>query len=686
MKISKFVFSFICAIILMIMPISAAQSTAYTYTISVDGNWIRTQDAYIPSKIYLRDCGLSDPKDIFLKDNKIYVADTGNKRVLIYERDTEEFDELKYEEFSAPCGIFVCDDGTFYIADSSAEAVFVFNSDKSFKLKIGRPESELFGSESVYQPKNVVVSSQNNIFVVGYGAYEGIMQFDEKGEFQGYFAANKKSLTAFEMVQQLILNEEQLNSLDEKIPNAIYNIDITDRDLLYSVTQTAEGGNMDSAEKQAKTENCLKLHNMAGANILSVSKFMDDEWNFVDVASDKYGNSVAVTQTGLIYEYDSDGNLIFSFGGRSVDSDSYGLISVASAVDIDDNGVLFILDSERDVIQTFAPTDFATITHKAVYQMNNGDYENAEQSWQEILKLNGMSKIAHVGYGRTLMRQQRYSEALEHFKLANDRDDYSECFWELRDRWLTSHMAWFIVLICVIILAVFFKGKFIRKKPKNKSAFLMTNNTSGFGRLLADIKFSFSMLAHPIDGYYYLKKKTFGTVYSSSVLFLLMFVCFLADNFGMAFIFNGNPVSSSVTLLTIIFFACVLLWVVGNYMVSTINDGEGSLGNIFTMTAYSVIPYIVITPIKVLLTYVFTQNESFFITLLSVIAIGWSVVLVFIGLMNTQNYNFGETVKNVILTVFIMILAIVAVAIVYLIWTQLVSFITEVVQEVIYYE
>lgn len=136
---------------------------------------------------------------------------------------------------------------------------------------------------------------------------------------------------------------------------------------------------------------------MAGTNILSVNKFMDDEWNFTDVAAGQNSNSVAVTKTGLIYEYDTDGNLLFSFGGRAVKNESYGLITVASAVAVDDKGIIYVLDSERGILQTFTPTDFATLTHKALYLMNKGKYSEAEKAWQEILKLNGMSKIAHVG-------------------------------------------------------------------------------------------------------------------------------------------------------------------------------------------------------------------------------------------------------------------------------------------------
>lgn len=683
MKKIKILAVILLSAVLFAVPASAARSTAYTYTISVDGDYIRTQDAYIPSRTYLNECNLSAPQDVFIKGNIMYVADTGNSRIVIYDTDTDKFREFKYSEFVKPTGVFVDDDGEMYVADTDAQAVFVFGSDEKLKLKIGRPDSILFGSQSEYKPKNVVVSSQKNIFVVGLGSYEGIMQFDKNGEFQGYFAANKRTLTAFERLQQLVLNEEQINSLSNKIPNAVFNIDINSNDLIYSVTQSGEGSES-NVDVQSKTENSIKLHNMAGTNILSVNKFMDDEWNFTDVAAGQNSNSVAVTKTGLIYEYDTDGNLLFSFGGRAVKNESYGLITVASAVAVDDKGIIYVLDSERGILQTFTPTDFATLTHKALYLMNKGKYSEAEKAWQEILKLNEMSKIAHVGYGRTLMRQQQYSKALEHFKFANDRDDYSECFWELRDVWISNNMVWLILGAVLLISAVLLKKKFTKKKHRGSALDIRENNATGAGRVAADMNFSFSMLSHPIDGYYYLKRGIFGSVLSASLIFAAALVMFLLDNTCQAFIFNGNPVSQSVTVLFILFFICALFWIFGNYMVSTINDGEGSLKNIYILTAYSLVPYVVITPIKVLLTYVFTQNEGFFISLMATAAIIWSAIILYVGLMNIHNYNFGETLKNVILTLFIMIIALAAIAIVYLIWTQLVQFFRELFTEVKY--
>ena len=68
----------------------------------------------------------------------------------------------------------------------------------------------------------------------------------------------------------------------------------------------------------------------------------------------------------------------------------------------------------------------------------------------------------------------------------------------------------------------------------------------------------------------------------------------------------------------------VVLWVIGNSMVSSINDGEGSIKNVYVMTAYSLAPYLLIIPPTVLLSYVLTLNEAFIIQLLWIAAVAWT--------------------------------------------------------------
>lgn len=683
-KITAFLLMVCVFVIFGGVSVSASENTTYTYTVSTDDKWIQTQDAYLPGNIYLKDLGLQGPEDIFIINSSIYVADTGNSRVLIYNIKSGERRTLGEGTLSSPCGIFVTDDLNVYVADKVAKAVFIFDDSGTLKKTIGRPDNYLFSELSEYTPKNVVVTDEGNIYVCGESAYEGLLQFSPEGEFEGYFAANRKHLSFTETLEDMLLSEKMKQNSLMRRPRTIFNLDINNRNLIYTVTQTNEY-DTETQTHLAKEENCIKQFNLAGVNIMSANDFMDDAWNFVDVASGDYGNVYAVTNTGLIYEYDKEGNVIFSFGGRAVSSDRNGLFTYAAAIDTDENGFVYVLDREKGFVEVFYPTDFAIMTHQAIYDLENGDYEAAEASWGAVLKLNGMARNAHIGYGKTLLHQQKYNEAMRQFRLAGDREYYSEAFWQLRDDWLNEHMIYILVLIIAFVVYVIISSLIKRKKPRVKTSYLKKIPGTPSARFAHDIGYVGYMLKHPIDGYYYLKRGEAGSLLSAGILYFVIFAVYIADSMLRGFIFGFSSVDEvPLTFMTAVFFILCVLFVVGNYLVASINSGEGSFRNIFVMLPYSLSPYLVITPFIVLASHFLTQNEAFIINFAWLVALVWSAVLIFIGLRETHQYTGRETVKNLLLTLFFMLIAIILMAVLYLLWQQVYAFLRDIVMEVIY--
>lgn len=664
----------------------AGENTTYTYTLSSDDSWIRTQDAYLSGNIYLKGRGLSSPQDLFWRDGKIYIADTGNHRIVIYDPGTDEMTSFGENDLLEPAGLFVTENGHVYVADSSKDepGIVIFSPEQKVIRRIGRPDSYLFSERTSFRPRNVVVSKEGHIFAASIGTYEGLMQFSPEGEFQGFFGANKRTGTLLEGLQDLIFTEEQKAKLISRIPRQIENIAISDRDLIYTVTQT--GGRNLGWGASKREGNAVGLLNMKGTNILAKGKEMKDEWNFVDVVAGPYNNCYALTYTGLINEYDSAGNLLFSFGGRAVSTDRTGLFTVASAIDIDDNGFLYVLDKERALIQVFTPTDFAVAMHKAIYDIETGDYDAGEKDWEDILRLNGMSKVAHQGYGKVMFHQQRFEEAAKHFKLAGDHERYSDAFWEIRADWLNQWI--FVIILGLIALYVVQKVRHIvhwyRRKKGTWSPDEVTKRWK-MPKIWTELRYVKTMMRHPIDGFYYLKHGEQGSVAGATILYAVIILLFLFNQLFRGFIFNYSDAKNTsvwVVLATIII--PLGLFVAGNAMISSINAGEGSLKNVYVMTAYALAPYILIMPGVIASTYVLTLNEVFLINLASFVALAWSGIYLFLGVYHTHNYEFWETVKILLLTLFFMLMVVVAAAIMYLIWGQVLDFIETVWAEIRY--
>ena len=98
----------LCVLISAALPAYAVEGTTYTYTLSMDrSKLITTMDAYLPAGTYLSEIGLSSPEDLFLKGRDLYIADTGNKRIVICSLDTGEIDTFGETELKKPTGISV---------------------------------------------------------------------------------------------------------------------------------------------------------------------------------------------------------------------------------------------------------------------------------------------------------------------------------------------------------------------------------------------------------------------------------------------------------------------------------------------------------------------------------------------------------------------------------------------------
>ncbi len=673
------------AAVLMPFTVSASESSSYTYTQSVDKEWIRTQDAYMPGSIFLNDGTLNAPEDLFIFGNKVYIADVvmaedgkvAGGRIVVYDTDTRKVTTLGTDILVNPMGLFVNEEAIF-VADKGAQTVFKLSHTGEVLMKLTRPDSYLFSKQSQYLPTGVAVSSQGIIFVCGEGAYEGLMQFDKNGVFQGYFAANATKMTFSDRIKELVFNEQQMEQLLNRIPNAIYNIDISNRDLIYSVTQLEANSVWTSA---VQSENAVKYHNMAGTDIMS-TELIEGEHNFTDIASYRDGLSFAVTNTGIIYEYDNTGNVIFSFGGLATTGRS-GHFTNATAIDVDGAGNLYILDREGRYLQMFFPTDFANATHEALYHLSQGSYTESEDTWLELLSLNGMSYIAHQGYGKVLYQQMRFQEAAREFKIIGDKQSYSECMWEIRNNWFQSSLPYFLVLFIVLFILSIVR-KILLKKGIIKKRKPIEN------KLLSELKRHWSymkmMLRNPIDELYDLRKKRHGSVCSATVVFVLAFVIYLVDMFGRSFSFRVVEAKSTALLsVAVMFLVPAFLWVLGNYMISAINDGEGTLRSVYIGTAYSLVPYVVLGPIVIVSTYVLTLNEAVIVHYLWGIAIAWSAILIFVAVREIHNYTVKETVKIILLTFFFMIMAVIVCVILFLIGQQVVLFVQDIISEVTYH-
>ncbi len=190
---------------------------------------------------------------------------------------------------------------------------------------------------------------------------------------------------------------------------------------------------------------------------------------------------------------------------------------------------------------------------------------------------------------------------------------------------------------------------------------------------------------HPFEGFEDLRWKKSGSVLYASIVVLLWFIAeILYENFyGQQFMMSSTRLFSIVPHIvqTIVLF---LTWVVGNWSICTLLEGEGTMKKIYIYSAYALIPYVVQLYIQVILSHFLTRDEAIFITTISVIGTIWSVTLMFMAIKAVHQYTVSKTIFAIVLTVVAMLLILVLLVLLVALFQQVYVFITSIYTEISY--
>ncbi|MBE6632272.1 MAG: hypothetical protein E7623_06175 [Ruminococcaceae bacterium] len=126
------------------------------------------------------------------------------------------------------------------------------------------------------------------------------------------------------------------------------------------------------------------------------------------------------------------------------------------------------------------------------------------------------------------------------------------------------------------------------------------------------------------------------------------------------------------------------LWIIGNWCLTTLFDGEGSFKDIYIATTYSLTPAILmIIPATIASNFV-VASELKMVSFVSTLGFVWLGLLLFFGMMVTHDYSIGKnvitTLGTIVAMIFIMFLAILFSTLL----GKLVGFVTNIVTELRY--
>ncbi len=690
------------------MTVGASASSAYqTYTYSINGDALYSPDAYSANKSvsYTQmglDVNLNNPSDLVTDSReKVYIADTGNNRIVVLSRYFEfEFEISTFingqgneDALLAPQGVFVTDEA-IWVCDTDKNRLVRFDLEGNFEAIIDAPESQLLGQDDVYKPVAMAIDQYGRIYVVSSTTYQGIIVLDPNGQFVGFVGAQAVVIDAWEIFWRRFQTEDQKKRSELFVPTEYNNITINDEGFIYVTSSSIEDEKVEDAilgKSKSGTDLPVKLLNPAGDEIMKRNGFWPPagEIQFMSKVSTYDGVSkitdVAVgpektwtiidSKRNKIYTYDFNGNLLFAFGDKG---SMLGSITSIKAVTYQDDTML-VLDKGSNNIIVYERTEYGDLLISAIAAENSLDYNYAIACWESVLQRNSNFDAAYVGIGNALYRSGDFEESLEYYETAYDVDNWSNSYKEVRKEWMSS---WFIVLLIVIILGIVLVVKFFGWAAKvNKRVATDGKARKTFGQ---ELLYGFYVMFHPFDGFYDLKHEHRGSVRASLVYIALTIVAFFYQSIGQGYVLNPTGRYSTIWAQCISVLVPLMLFVLANWCLTTLFEGEGSFKDIFIATSYSLLPVIILTiPVTFFSNFV-TTTEVGIISTIGVFSFIWLGLLIFFGTMVTHDYSMGKNVITVLGTVVAMACIVFIVLLFSMLLTKLVSLVTNIITELQY--
>ncbi|SHI13684.1 SMP-30/Gluconolaconase/LRE-like region-containing protein [Butyrivibrio fibrisolvens DSM 3071] len=473
--------------------ISASANAPYeSYNYNFWGEAVAQPHTFLYKKSFLgagdknSDTTLNFPKDMFLKGEKLYIADTGNSRILVTDFDGNVLNEYtcasdSSDTFKEPQGVFVTDEDHIYIADSGNSRLVELDEKGAFVREIGRPVTTLITDSQQYTPIKVVVDHAGRIYVIAYGINMGLIEFDKNGEFQGFMGATEVSVSMFTYIwKNYFSTKQQQERMATIVPTEYSNICVDKENFIYATINNLSG------EDLASGADAIRRLNPTGVDVLrrlSNNKIIGDldgyqnGWSsFCDVAVNDDGcYFVLDNNDGKIFAYDYDGNNLFVFGQIGIKEGNFQK-PVAIALSEDEKKI-FVLDNVLGNVMEFDITDYGELLLGAIRNNSIGNSEEATRLWNEVATYNSNNELAYIGLGKASMDAEDYKAAMEYFKLGNNRKYYSKALYYYRKEMMEKFFArGMLIIIIVIVTAICIKGFFAYKKWVGKVKCYMENH------------------------------------------------------------------------------------------------------------------------------------------------------------------------------------------------------------------
>ena len=641
----------------------------------------------LDGNIYLLDYGKeggANAKVIKLNANYEYI---GTVEKVVGPEVQGENGEVTREEytFTGAENIYVHSDKTLYICDTLGKRVFRtdLNGNLLDTFVLPKPDEKngsLIPSDFKFIPVKVVADSRGYIYILSEGSYYGALLYAPDKTFIGFYGANTVTngiLGALDaLMNRMFPNNEKKKNQKRALPFTFTDIVIDNKDFIYTATDAANKGQL------------RKLNPGAGNNILDSDNvnFADDSVNYSYwTAGGSFGNSInglAVDDNefmyaldinfGRVFVYDAQCRMLTAFGGGMNTGTQEGTFYNASAISLKGQDIL-VVDQLNNNLTVFTPTDYGSKVLALTRMTIDGDYEKSREGWEEVLKLDKNLQVAYTGLARAYLADGEYKQAMDIALEGFDRETYALAYEYERQEILAENFVWLftgVVLIAAVVIVLV-----ILNKRRKKAV-----EVSGDG----EVKLMFRTLIHPGLGFEEIKDKKRGSFKVALVILTLFYVSSVIQTLWGGVLFtNYDPGLFNSLWVFVQSFGLIILWVVANWLVTSLASGKGKLKEIFVVTCYALVPIIVERLIWIALSNILLPEEGSFLGILSTVSLLYTGLLLIIGMLRIHDYTMGKFVGTTLLSVLGMAAIVFLIILVVILLQQLGGFIMTLFTEIL---
>jgi len=481
-----------CLMMLLSLPAAYASdgfSTSYTYTYDYWEDYQQSPDAYrVATMIDSMSLGLENleglrikkPQSLYVRGDMLYISDTFNNRILEIRRDglnftlnriIKEMTGSSVNTFNQPYDCFVDADGNIYVADYGNQRVTMMDRDLNWIRDYTKPTDATFDQGKNFLPVKIVADTAGRVYALCQNVNKGLVKYEADGTFSGFIGANTVSVSMSDYIwKRYFQTKEQRAQSANFVPTEYENIYIDHEGFIYATTIVFSEGDL----KWDKAKPVRRLNSLGNDILIKNDRYPpvgDLQWvsgseatgpsRLVDITVMEDDIYVALDRIrGRLFGYDSQGVLLWAFGTKGNVEGAF-----TDAVSIEHMGRdLLVLDQVENNVTVFQTTEYGQTIYDATEKYMVGEYEESAELWQDVLKMNTNYPLAFRGIGRAVLRNNQYVEAMDYFKLAHDRENYGRAFKLYRKEWVEKNIWWILLIIAVLLIVPLMIGRIRKRK------------------------------------------------------------------------------------------------------------------------------------------------------------------------------------------------------------------------------